>query len=73
MRVVDISEISQLSIPERILLLEDLWDNIVSHDSDVPLPGSHQAELDRRFKRHIRSPGDLLSLEELQQRIERRK
>ena len=73
MRTVDISEISQLSIPERILLLEDLWDSIASHDSDVPLPESHQVELDRRLKRHIRSLGDLLSLEELQERIERRK
>ena len=38
MRAVDIPEISQLSVPERILLLEELWDNIASHDSDVPIP-----------------------------------
>ena len=73
MRAVDIPEISQLSIPERILLLEDLWDSIASHDFDVPLPQSHQVELDRRLKRHIESPGDLLSLKELQERVERRK
>ena len=73
MRAVDIPEISQLSVPERILLLEELWDNIASHDSDVPIPESHQAELDRRLERHIRSPGALLSLGELQERIEKRK
>jgi len=73
MRGLNISEISQLSIPEKILLLEDLWDSIASHDSDVPLPEGHQAELDRRFKLHIGSPGDLLSLKELQQRVDSRK
>ena len=73
MRAVDIPEISQLSVPERILLLEELWDNIASHDSDVPIPESHQVELDRRLKRHIKSPGAVLSLGELQGRIEKRK
>jgi len=71
MRAADLSEISQLSIPERILLLEDLWDSIASHNADLPVPESHHAELDRRLTRHIRSPGDLLSLEDLQQKIEK--
>ena len=73
MRAVDIPEISQLSTPEKILLLEELWDSITSHDSDMPIPESHQAELDIRLENHIDSPGALLSLEELQERIERKK
>ena len=73
MRAVDIPEISHLSTPEKILLLEELWDSIASHDSDVPIPESHQAELDRRLEQHINSPGDLLSLKKLQERIKWRK
>lgn len=73
MRAVDIPEISQLSTPEKILLLEELWESIASRDSDVPVPESHQAELDRRLEQHTNSPGDLLSLGELQERIEGRK
>ena len=73
MRAIDIPEISQLSTPEKILLVEDLWDSIASDDSHIPVPESHKAELDRRLERHINSPGELLLLEELQVRIETRK
>jgi putative addiction module component (TIGR02574 family) len=73
MRAQDISEISQMSIPEKILLLEDLWDSIASNESEVPLPEGHAAELDRRFMLHIDSTEDFLSLKELKQRVERRK
>jgi hypothetical protein len=40
-------------------------------ESDVPVPQSHTVELDRRLKRYESAPGILLSLEELQTRIER--
>lgn len=73
MRAIDIPQISQLSTPEKILLLEDLWESIACGDSELPVPESHKEELDRRLKRHINSPGELLSLEQLQARIERRK
>lgn len=73
MRVSDIPEIAQLSTPEKILLVEDLWDSIASDESSVPVPHSHMEELDRRIKRYESDPGNLLSLEELRVRIERRK
>ena len=72
MRAIDIPEISQLSTPEKILFLEDLWESIASDESEVPVPESHKQELDRRFERKI-SPGELLSLDQLQSRIEERK
>ena len=73
MRVTDIPEISKLSTPEKILLVEDLWEAIASDDSLVPVPQSHREELDRRLEKHKSPQGKLLSLEELQTRIERRK
>lgn len=73
MRVRDIPEITKLSTPEKILLVEDLWDNIASDESAVSVPQSHMEELDKRFERYESAPGNLLSLEELQKRIERRK
>jgi putative addiction module component (TIGR02574 family) len=73
MRVSDIPEILGLSMPEKILLVEDLWDSIASDESNVPVPQSHVEELDRRFRRHKSHPGALLSLEELQSRIARNK
>jgi putative addiction module component (TIGR02574 family) len=73
MRVIDIPQIEKLSIPEKILLVEDLWDKISSEEAAVPVPESHMTELYRRLARHKSSPGELLSLDELRKRIESRK
>ncbi len=73
MRATDIPEITKLSTPEKILLVEDLWDSIASDESVVAVPQSHMEELDRRLKRFESAPGSLLSLYELRSRIERRK
>lgn len=73
MRINNISEISKLSTAEKILLVEDLWDNIAKDKSNLPTPQSHIDELDRRLKRYRSNPGNLLSLSKLQEGIEKRK
>lgn len=73
MRVNDIPEIAQLTVPEKILLLEDLWDSIASDESSVPVPHSHRAELDQRLAQYEENPGALLTLEELRERLEARR
>jgi putative addiction module component (TIGR02574 family) len=73
MRLNDIPEITRLSTPEKILLLEELWDSIATDESSVPVPRSHIEELDKRLRRHRSHPGGLLSLEDLQRRIQKRK
>ena len=73
MRVKDLPEISKLSTPEKILLVEDLWDSISADESSIPVPDSHKAELDKRLKRYEASPGSLLSLDDLQAKIEKRR
>lgn len=72
MRVDDIPEIAKLSVPERILLLQDLWDSIASDESSVPVPQSHREELDRRLAEYERDPGRLLTLDDLRGRVEDR-
>jgi len=72
-RVNEIPEIARLSTSEKILLVEDLWDSITLDESNVPVPQSHKEELDRRLQSYESDPGNLLSLEELQGRIESRK
>ena len=73
MRIKDLPEIAQLSTPEKILLVEDFWDHICSDPASVPIPHSHLRELEGRLKRQTTQPGKLLSLEELQNRIDHRK
>ena len=73
MRVRDIPEIANLNTPEKILLVEELWDSIALDESKVPVPQSHIYKLDKRLKSYESNPGNLLSLEELKTRIEKRK
>jgi len=69
MGVNDIPEIARLSVPEKILLLEDLWDSIASDESSVPVPQSHRDELDRRLTQYEKDPGSLLTLDDLRAKI----
>ncbi|MBI2910406.1 MAG: addiction module protein [Chloroflexi bacterium] len=73
MRISDIPQIAGLSTPEKILLVEELWDSIASDESVVPVPRSHMDELHERRRKYESAPGNLLSLEELRERIDRRK
>lgn len=73
MRASDIHGIDQLSPPEKILLVEDLWDSIAADESAVSVPESHLHELDERRKRHQADPGKLLTLEELEKRVQARR
>lgn len=43
------AEISRLSPAEKILLVEELWDQIASASPSLPVPVAHREELDRRL------------------------
>lgn len=51
MRVKDLPELARLSAPEKILLIEELWDSTASDESVVPVPKSHMDELDGRAEK----------------------
>ena len=42
-------EILSLTISERIMLAEALWDSIVAEDSEIKLTDTQKEELDRRL------------------------
>ena len=71
MRPSDIPGFQRLSSPEKILLVEEIWDTVAADDSTVPVPDSHLRELGRRVTHYRSGPGRLLTLEELQQRLGR--
>lgn len=73
MRVNEIPELTKLNIPEKILLIEDLWDTIAAEEATVQIPKKHMMELDRRFEKYSAAPGGLLSLDELRSKIDSRK
>jgi putative addiction module component (TIGR02574 family) len=73
LRATEIPGFKELSGPEKVLLVEEIWDTIVESETELSVPASHRKELDRRLSNHQSSPGRLLTLEELQQRVQARK
>ncbi|MBI5365643.1 MAG: addiction module protein [Planctomycetes bacterium] len=69
MRIAEVPEIARLTVPEKILFLEELWESIREDESQIPVPPSHLVELDRRLAQHRGSPGELLTLEQFKARI----
>lgn len=52
------SDVMSLSVPERIQLVEDIWDSIAEVPETVPLTSDQKAELDRRLDAYHRNPDE---------------
>jgi putative addiction module component (TIGR02574 family) len=50
--------VEKLSIAERILLVEDIWDSISKNSESIPLTAAQRLELDRRIDDFERYPND---------------
>ena len=46
----------ELSVSERIRLVEDIWDSIAADSQSQPLTQSQREELDRRLADHEKHP-----------------
>jgi len=44
-----IKEIDNLSLSEKLILVEDIWDSIARNNAELPLPEWQKTELDRRY------------------------
>lgn len=49
-------EIRSLPVPERVNLVEQIWDSIVEDEQAFELTDAQKAELDRRMAAHTASP-----------------
>lgn len=49
-------ELLALSLPERIQLVEDIWDSIAMEPEAVPLSEEQRMELDRRLDEYNSNP-----------------
>ena len=50
------ADVMRLSVPERIQLVEDIWDSIAELPEEVPLTDEQKAELDRRLDAYHQNP-----------------
>ncbi len=56
MENTSIADFVKLSVPERIQLVEDIWDSIAEIPEELPLTEVQQTELDRRFDAYRLNP-----------------
>jgi len=56
MNTVIETELLSLSPAERIRLVEDIWDRIVTEPNEIPLSDSHRAEIDHRLDTSSENP-----------------
>ncbi|MDR0843496.1 MAG: addiction module protein [Acidobacteriota bacterium] len=58
-----------MSVSERIQLIEDIWDTIAETPESIELTAVRKAELDRRLDAYHRNPGEGASWKEVRARI----
>ncbi len=46
-------EIQELTVSERIILAEKLWDSVLNKESDIKLTENQEVELDKRLNAFI--------------------
>ncbi len=51
-----LKDLETLSVPERVQLVEDLWDSIARTNVEIPIPPWQKDELDRRKQNYLRHP-----------------
>ena len=64
-----LSEILQLSVAERIQLVEDIWDSIATVPEAVALTAEQQAELERRLAAYKANPSEGISWNDLRNKL----
>ncbi len=64
-----LESIKRLSVSERILIVEDIWDSIVSSKEDFPISDEQKNELDSRLESYYKNPGELKLWNEVRDNI----
>jgi putative addiction module component (TIGR02574 family) len=64
-----LSDILQLSVAERIQLVEDIWDSIATVPDAVSLTEEQEAELERRLEAYQANPNEGISWNDLKEKL----
>jgi putative addiction module component (TIGR02574 family) len=61
--------IDQLSVAERIALVQEIWDSIAAEDAAPDLTDAQRQELDRRIARLDADPQNVLTWDEIKAHV----
>ena len=62
-------EISRLTTAEKVLLAEELWNEVAASDDGLDIPEHHKKELERRLAESLAHPEADMSWAEFQKRF----
>lgn len=64
-----ISDLSALSVDDRLRIVQELWDSIPA-ETEVTVSPDQRAELERRIAAHDANPDSAISRKELERRLQ---
>jgi putative addiction module component (TIGR02574 family) len=68
----EFSQLFELSVSQKLQLVEDLWDSIAAAPQSVPMPEWQKEELARRKAEYLQNPESGIRWEEAKERIRSR-
>jgi putative addiction module component (TIGR02574 family) len=60
--------IDKLSIEDRLILVQEIWDSIAAEAEHIPLTEAQRCELERRLAAHAADPSNVIPWEEVKAR-----
>jgi len=66
--MIKLEEILDLSVEERIWMIEKIWDSI-DDPNEIQIPGSHEQELDNRLNRYEKGETKFVSWNKVKSRL----
>ena len=66
---ISIDDLRKLPVPERLELVENLWESIAADADQLLLTDRQAAELDHRIAVHDANPGEGISWQDLRDRL----
>ena len=67
-----LNQINKLSLSERLLIVESIWDSILSAKENISVTEEQKSELDKRYREYKNDPEDSSDWETVKKRIQSR-
>ncbi|MBU0560973.1 MAG: addiction module protein [Bacteroidetes bacterium] len=65
-----LKNIKKLSIAERILIVEDIWDSIITSKEEIPVSDEQKEKLDSRIEAYYKNPNEVKTWSEVRNSIQ---
>ena len=64
-----VKEITKLGLSEKLILVEDIWDDIARNNEQVPMPEWQKMELEKRYRDYKNGKLNLYNWEDVHKRL----